>query len=158
MPCVPRSVERSSPQVRVGSAVRFHVQQTVTSIPPAKDEPRFSSYANQRAHARVKVELEIEFSSVHNFFSGFVENLSAGGVFIATYQPLSVGETIEFSIMLPGSETPVTGVGEVRWVREPQEGSDAMPGMGIRFLALQADADAAIGQYVSCRDPIFYEE
>ena len=104
------------------------------------------------------VELEIEFSSVHNFFAGFVENLSAGGIFIATYKTLPVGETIAFKVRVPGHDRPVDGVGEVRWVREPQPGSDVMPGMGIRFLTLSDGSNEVIQQYVSKRDPIFYDD
>ena len=130
-----------------------------TSIPPAElDEPRFTNIETKRAHVRVKVELEIKFSSVHNFYAGFVENLSAGGIFIATYKLRPVGETVAFEVTLPGCETPVSGVGEVRWVRQPHEDSDVGPGMGIRFMTLNLGSAEAIRRYVERRDPMFYDE
>ena len=43
---------------------------------------------------------------------------------------------------------------KVRWVREPQDGSDVQPGMGIRFLSLAEGSNEAISEYVARRDPI----
>ncbi len=131
----------------------------IASIPPpAADEPRFTALAQLRADPRVRVELNIEFGSEHNFYAGFVENLSAGGVFIATYNILAVGEVIEFELGLPDSEVPVKGTGEVRWTREPREGSDMQPGLGIRFLSLSDESNKIIERFVEQREPMFFDD
>ena len=54
-------------------------------------------------------------TSDHNFYAGFAENMSVGGVFIATHQLKSVGDRIDFSLALPGSDEPFRGSGVVRW-------------------------------------------
>jgi uncharacterized protein (TIGR02266 family) len=133
------------------------------TIPPTPDEPTFArleppcAYADQREHSRYNVELAIEFGSAHNFYAGFIENMSVGGVFIATYVLRPVGEVMTFCIHLPGVELPITGLGEVRWLREPHDES-CQPGMGIRFLELDAGCDDAIRAYIGRHDPLFYEE
>lgn len=130
-----------------------------TSIPPAAaDEPQFIDVVNTRAHVRVKVELAIAFGSEHNFFAGFVDNLSAGGIFIATYHLLPIGETLAFEVQVPGCAEPVRGLGEVRWVREPRDDGDMVPGMGIRFSSLDDGARAAIDAYIARREPMFYDD
>ena len=50
------------------------------------------------------------------------------------------------------------GVGEVRWVREYSERSNVPPGMGIRFLELDAGSAQVIEQFVKAREPLFWDE
>ena len=40
---------------------------------------------NRRRQDRFSVELEISLETEHNFYAGFVENLSSAGLFIATH-------------------------------------------------------------------------
>ena len=44
---------------------------------------------NRRRHLRYAVELDVSMSSEHNFYAGFAENLSEGGVFVATHSLLA---------------------------------------------------------------------
>lgn len=113
---------------------------------------------NRRRHSRYAVELEVSLSSDHNFYAGFAENLSEGGVFVATHSLKAVGSKIDLSLHLPGSESPVQVHGEVRWVREYREGSDVPPGIGIRFLELGPEAVQAIGAFLSHREPLFFDD
>ncbi|MCA9640402.1 MAG: PilZ domain-containing protein, partial [Myxococcales bacterium] len=52
----------------------------------------------RRAHTRFSVDLDVHFGSDHNFYAGFVENLSAGGIFVATHNLRPVGERFEINI------------------------------------------------------------
>src|SRR5258706_8279362 len=56
---------------------------------------------HRREHSRYSVDLDVSVGSDHNFYAGFAENLSAGGVFGATHKPSSPGSEIELSITLP---------------------------------------------------------
>ncbi|MGC4065659.1 MAG: TIGR02266 family protein [Polyangiaceae bacterium] len=114
--------------------------------------------SQRREHPRYKVELDVSLGSDHNFYVGFVENLSSGGVFIATHMLKAVGEVFELTIHLPNSATAVKGVGEVRWIREYSERSNVPPGMGIRFIQLESDAKALIEEFLSRREPMFFDE
>lgn len=112
----------------------------------------------RRTSPRFAVELDVSLGSQHNFYAGLAENLSAGGVFVATHMLKRVGERIELSIHLPDGTAPVRGIGEVRWVREYNEHSDVPPGMGIRFVEIDADSNRAIAQFLQRREPLFYED
>ena len=112
----------------------------------------------RREHSRYRVRLDVTVTSDHNFYAGFAENMSVGGLFIATHQIKSVGDRIDFALVLPGSKEPLRGVGVVRWVRLYSESSDVPPGMGIRFEALERGAQRRIEQFLAQREPMFYEE
>lgn len=112
----------------------------------------------RRVHSRYRVRLDVTVTSDHNFYAGFAENMSVGGLFIATHQIKSVGDRIDFSLLLPGSREPLRGVGVVRWVRLYSESSDVPPGMGIRFEALERGAQRRIEEFLAQREPMFYDE
>ena len=114
--------------------------------------------STRRVFNRFSVDLDVTVSSEHNFYAGFVENMSVGGIFIATHQLKPVGERLEFSVNLPGSDEPIRGVGEVRWVRVYSEASNTPPGMGIKFDALDSESVRRIEQFLAERDPLFYDE
>ncbi|MEM1032282.1 MAG: TIGR02266 family protein [Myxococcota bacterium] len=111
-----------------------------------------------RRHARYRVELDVDFGTEHNFYSGFIENLSAGGVFIATHQVRPIGSLVQFSIQMPTRNRPVRGFGEVRWVREYNEDTGTQPGMGLRFVEISHDDNELIRNFVERRDPIFFDD
>ncbi len=119
---------------------------------------RGASASARREHSRFQVDLDVTVTSEHNFYAGFVENMSVGGIFIATHQLAPVGERMEFSVQLPDDRAAIRGSGEVRWVRVYSEQSDAPPGMGIRFDALDPPARARIEEFLSRREPLFYDE
>jgi len=114
--------------------------------------------SGRRAHSRYAVDIDVTLASEHNFYAGFAENLSAGGIFIATHLVKPVGSKIEISICLPGIAGSVQGVGEVRWIREYNESSNVSPGMGIRFVELAPGSLQAIENFIARRDPMFFDD
>jgi uncharacterized protein (TIGR02266 family) len=112
---------------------------------------------NRRTHPRYAVDLEVSMSSEHNFYAGLAENISAGGIFVATHVVKPVGERLELSLVLPG-DLSMRCTGEVRWIRTYSEGSNTSPGLGIRFLDLSPDAVALIERFVRNREPLLYDE
>lgn len=112
---------------------------------------------NRRA-PRVGVELDVSFQSDHNFYAGFTENMSEGGIFIATHLLKPIGSIVEISIFLPESEKEVRGKGEVRWLRDHNEANNVPPGMGIRFVELAPGSLEAINEFLHRRDPLFFDD
>jgi uncharacterized protein (TIGR02266 family) len=104
------------------------------------------------------VELDVTLESDHNFYAGFVENLSASGIFVATHTKRRIGELIEFSIRLAKDEEPITGVGEVRWTRQYSETSDSPPGIGLKFKKLGDGASQRIEAFLKDRAPLFFDD
>jgi len=123
---------------------------------PANDAAEAAEH--RREHARHRVDLDVTVTSDHNFYAGFVENMSVGGIFIATHQLKPVGERLEFSVHLPGHAEPIRGTGEVRWVRVYSEQSNVPPGMGIRFEPLDQLSRTRIEEFLAQREPMFFDE
>jgi uncharacterized protein (TIGR02266 family) len=124
---------------------------TILSVAPMPDA------GHRREHSRFHVDLDVTVGSDHNFYAGFAENLSAGGVFIATHKLKPVGSTIELTINLPDG-VQIRATGEVRWIRVFNEQSDTPPGMGVRFNGLAEASVAMIQNFLARRDPLFFDD
>jgi len=113
--------------------------------------------AERRAHQRVNVEVEVGVYSESNFYTGFSADISAGGLFVATYELRPIGSPVNLEFTLPdGTEIKVAG--EVRWVKDPvDDDSDGSPGMGVKFEKLTADQLRALEEFVANREPLFHE-
>ena len=113
--------------------------------------------AERREFERVNFEVEVGVYSESNFYAGFTSDISAGGLFVATYDLRPIGSVVKIEFTLPdGYEVKVEG--EVRWVKDPIDGdSDGSPGMGVKFEALSEDDLRAIEEFVANRDPLFHE-
>lgn len=114
--------------------------------------------ADRRGSHRVAIEAEVTYASDSNFYAGFAEDLSDGGLFIATYNLQPIGTRIEISFTLPNGHI-VNAVGQVRWVRDTRDDSDdAPPGMGVQFEALAPEDKRGIVAFLCRRDPMFYAD
>jgi len=111
-----------------------------------------------RQFRRFPIKVEVDYATEHNFFTGFTENLSSGGLFVATHIPAELGDVLSLTFTVPGLDENITAVGRVQWVREYNENSpDTIPGMGLRFLKLSKEARAAIEMFIQHRRPIFFD-
>jgi uncharacterized protein (TIGR02266 family) len=108
-----------------------------------------------RVEARWDVELEVDVFSDSNFYLGFTENLSGGGVFVATYMVRPIGTVLDLRIRLAGDDQPLHVRGAVRWIRTA--GGDSWPGMGICFEGLSSVDDARVRDFLKTREPIFFD-
>ena len=114
--------------------------------------------ANRRVFSRIQLEVEVTLRNENTFFTGFSENISEGGLFVATEAPWEIGERIEFSLSLMGGEVR-THHGVVRWVR-PANSSGGLPaGMGVQFVDLTPQENEAIQSFVDSRakDTLFFD-
>jgi uncharacterized protein (TIGR02266 family) len=112
----------------------------------------------RRQFPRHNVELEVTLESETNFYMGLTENLSEGGIFIATHMVKPLGTQVEVSFKLPDIEGVIKVAGTVRWVREYSETSDTSPGMGVRFEHLDSTTTEQIRNFLAARAPLFYDE
>jgi uncharacterized protein (TIGR02266 family) len=135
----------------VESGTHSSVDGAHSSGPVATAEPR-------RQHPRHNVELEVTMESETNFYMGLTENISEGGLFMATHVLKPLGTQVEVSFKLPEISEPIKVTGTVRWVREYSDTSDASPGIGIRFDHLNTSHYEQIHRFLAARDPLFYDE
>lgn len=114
--------------------------------------------SRRRLHARCSVDLDVSLGSEHNFYAGLAENISSGGVFVATHMVKPVGQVIELTVHFSDSDRVIKALGEVRWVREYNESNDVPPGMGIRWKNLSAEDAEAIKAFAEERAPLFFDD
>jgi uncharacterized protein (TIGR02266 family) len=124
---------------------------------------------DRRAHARFALALAITLSGENNFYTGLTEDISEGGVFIATHHILPLGTPVIMAFTLPHARKPLQVAGKVRWIREPDAvrrpgynfggdlDRDVKPGMGVEFTNLDAESLAAIKFFTRCRAPEFFD-
>lgn len=125
---------------------------------PAGEAPGLDPNRRQHQRHAIALEVEIDDTSDHNFYTGITLDLSEGGVFVATHLEKRIGTLVDLVLHLPGTTEPLRCSGEVRWVRAYSESSDSPPGLGIRFVALDPSAHASIQRFLSDRAPLFYDD
>lgn len=105
---------------------------------------------NRRGDRRVALDLEIDYSDLESFCQDYIRNISRGGVFVETREPLALGSNLKLKFRLPGSDRPIQAEGVVMWVIEAQENmaDGHVPGMGIRFGSLSEQDMAMIDELV----------
>jgi len=113
-----------------------------------------------RVAERFDLEVKVDLESDHNFYTGLTQNISAGGLFIATHQLRRIGDRIKITFTLPGSTNPVDVETEVRWIRENSSlhRVDGSTGMGVRFINLSPEASQAISTFLQNRDSLYYDD
>ncbi len=109
----------------------------------------------RRVHQRVRLEAEVTGTSETNFFTGFTEDISMGGLFISTHCPPAMGTRIEVAIGLKPEQVMLLQ-GEVVWHRG--SGSD-VDGCGVSFVEMTEKQTKAIVDLLSelGREPLFYD-
>jgi uncharacterized protein (TIGR02266 family) len=115
------------------------------------------SSKENRAHRRLHVEIEVTLVSESQFYAGLSNNLSEGGVFVATYVTRKIGEKLDLTLTLPDAK-PIRTVGEVRWVRGVSDRIDLPAGIGLRFVTLSEEDAKAIVAFLRKRQPLFFED
>lgn len=132
------------------------------SIPvPAQDRRRAPRYA---------LSLAITLQGENNFYAGLSEDMSEGGVFIATHHALPIGTPVVLQFTLPEADEPISVYGTVQWLRGPDatacwgsnfgagvEAPGVMPGMGIKFHDMEPASLKAIRSFVQRRSPVFFD-
>ena len=113
-----------------------------------------------RADGRVDIDIKIDLGSDHNFYTGLTQNISTGGVFVATNQIRPVGTKLMVQFSLPGSAQPTEVMTEVRWLRQRSilQADSGVQGMGLRFLDLPDAAAVAVTAFAHKRESLFYDD
>ena len=109
--------------------------------------------SERRKHPRIPIKLRVKYRSAKDFFEDYSGNISAGGMFIRTREPVEYGTKVLLEFVLPEIPMTVRGLGEV--VRVVREGvSQEEPGgMGIKFLKFDAGSEESIKKFISRQAP-----
>jgi uncharacterized protein (TIGR02266 family) len=114
--------------------------------------------AERRQYPRAQLKAEVHLGSTSNFYTGFMNDISEGGLFVATHQLLPHGSLIDLEFSLPDEGGAICVQGLVRWVCEYNPTSDGHPGMGVQFTNLQERDRLRIERFVEVRGTLFYED
>lgn len=116
------------------------------------EEEEESSNRNERLALQAKVSVR----SDTNFYMGFSENISEGGVFVSTIAPPNVGDSVELNLESEGGKA-IAVKGIVRWHRILPD--ESVSGCGIQFIDLSDEAKVAIEAVIASlrRDPLFVD-
>ena len=100
----------------------------------------------------ITLRIKFKSASLDEFVARYGADVSAGGIFIRTKQPLAVGSLLQFDFSLADSSPLMAGFGTVVWVREPDASrAGSIPGMGVRFDQLTPDSQQTHQQILALK-------
>jgi uncharacterized protein (TIGR02266 family) len=112
----------------------------------------------RRQQPRFSVAVQVTMESEHNFYTGLTQDLSGGGLFVATHNIRPIGEEVHVHFTLPTSRDPIDAIAQVRWVRPTSvPGGGVEAGMGLMFIELGPQAREAVKAFLRQRESLFYD-
>jgi uncharacterized protein (TIGR02266 family) len=103
---------------------------------------------NKRRADRLHHELLVAYRTVGGFLTDWATNISRGGLFINTRNPLAVGTKVKLIISLPDAAFPFDLTGRVTRVTEFDNTANMVPGMGIEFVDVDESKRQQIATFV----------
>jgi type IV pilus assembly protein PilZ len=107
-----------------------------------------TSVAPTRMSDRLQHELLVAYRSVGNFITDFAVNISKGGIFINTRNPLAIGSIVKLIISLPDEAFPFDLTGRVIRVHPYDPKSKEMSGMGLEFIDVDDEKKSRLERFV----------
>ncbi len=139
VPIVMLSSEEDSEKIAKARALGIS---TFISKPPKESQLRaiMNIILNKRNTPRVPVKIEVTCDAGE--VSGETFNISTGGLFLQTEQPLDPGRQVEVSFSLPGNQQPITCRARVAWIiaADKADSNNHPAGMGMEFLNPQEES------------------
>ncbi|TMA29034.1 MAG: TIGR02266 family protein [Deltaproteobacteria bacterium] len=90
----------------------------------------------RRSFGRAPARLKVSWRSARDFLQAWSQNISRGGVFVATNDPPPLREVVELQLELPDGEPPARTKAEVVQRTTPEEAraSGRAAGAGLQFI------------------------
>jgi uncharacterized protein (TIGR02266 family) len=112
-----------------------------------KNKPGTDSRKDERMQIMVRVEFDEEYCC-------FTENLSRGGAFILTQNPMDLEDEFSLKIHVPDGREPIEVGCKVIWTNKyGQQSKDLRRGMGVKFLKLQPQDQIRIEEFTKAFKP-----
>ena len=104
---------------------------------------------SEREGIRLIETLYVTYKDKRSFVKAYTGNVSGGGLFIKTKDPLEKGVDFLVKLELPGLEDVVVIKCEVIWTRKKEEETDVYPaGMGVKFIEMTKDNNKILKKYL----------
>ena len=112
----------------------------------------------RRSEPRIELEVEVGMETDHNFYTGLTQDISSGGMFIATSVLYRMGDVIRVRFSLPGQAQPITADGRGALGTRSAGHEDRFSGRHRAALrGAAAEAKNEISEFLSRRDSLFYD-
>ena len=114
---------------------------------------------NNRKHLRKQMHssTRVSVDGKPSFYTGFIKNISEGGLFIHTYNILPIGTKMHVTFKVPKTDHIVELPAEVMWQRPSDSAADPEEvGYGVRFTSLPPEVKSRIDDYIAKKETIFY--
>ncbi len=104
----------------------------------------------KRTHPRKPVNILIKYEVVNQFFEDYIKNISLGGIFVETREPLPVHTRLKVRFSLPDMRVPIETTGVVvHSFRPGRVDAPHASGMGIRFSDLTGESRKRLEDYIA---------
>jgi uncharacterized protein (TIGR02266 family) len=104
---------------------------------------------SSRQETRTQKTLSVSYEDKESFVDAYTENLSDGGLFVSTRNPLKQGEQFLLTLQLPDFPDPMKIKCEVVWARAEGEETDSPNGMGVKFIEITQEDKETLKQYLN---------
>jgi type IV pilus assembly protein PilZ len=107
----------------------------------------------RREEPRVDVDIEVRYRTAQEFLSAYARNISGGGIFVRTPQPLPLNHSVRLRFTLPGIAHRFEVKGIVVWSNPASSRSSLPSGMGIKLVDLDPHSRGLIAEFVKAKFP-----
>lgn len=101
----------------------------------------------RRKEQRIPIEIEVKYSTGDSFVIDWTMNISRGGMFIRTPNPLPVGSVLKIQFSVPGAQENISAEGIVRWKIDPSD-PNIIPGMGIEIISIDESSKNILNEFI----------
>src|ERR1700690_4361474 len=113
----------------------YSVRRRFTMAEPTEKEPR----------GPINLRIKFRSANLDQFIERYSVDVSRGGIFIRTREPLSVGTRLRLEFQLMDAAPLLAGEGTVVWIREPDPlQENVTPGMCVRFDKLTPESQPTL--------------
>ena len=98
---------------------------------------------------RLQHELLVAYRTVDGFITDWAVNISRGGLFINSRNPLPLGSIVRLIVSLPDQAFPFDLTGKIVRVHPYEPGADQVPGMGIEFVDVDDEKRSRLERFVA---------
>lgn len=99
---------------------------------------------------RYEVNIEVDCSTRDMFLANRVTNISTGGLFMETHNPLPLQSEVLLTLRLPEINATIQTKGRVIWTYDIRKGTTRLlPGTGIKFTKMSLEHQRLLEKYIA---------
>ncbi|MBN1843618.1 MAG: PilZ domain-containing protein [Deltaproteobacteria bacterium] len=123
------------------AAVRARLAELISNMSDVQRQDLLSTLEDwprrlQRKHPRKDCHMAVDYTAGDRTFKDFIRNLSAGGAFIETRTPFSIGQEMTLTFSHANNSKPIKITGEIVWT--------GTLGIGVKFKTPNQDLELLI--------------